>query len=118
MGITTVQATIMDLGKKVSASDEFLVDTGASYTVIPKKMADQLGLKPVRSQKFSLADGTTIQRNLSSAIVKLDDNEAATTVVIGQKDDSPILGVITLEGMGLMVDPFKRKLLPMRLLFG
>lgn len=118
MGITTVQATIMDLGKKVSASDEFLVDMGASYTVIPKKIADRLGLKPTKSQKFSLADGTTIQRNLSSAIVKFDGNEAATTVVIGQKDDSPILGAITLEGMGLMVDPFKRKLIPMKLLFG
>ena len=118
MGITTVQATIMDLSKKISVSDEFLVDTGSSYTVIPNKMADQLGLKSTKSQKFSLADGTTIQRNLSSAIVKLDGNEAATTVVIGQKDDSPILGVITLEGMGLMVDPFKRKLLPMKLLFG
>ncbi|HEY4474601.1 hypothetical protein A2627_05490 [Candidatus Woesebacteria bacterium RIFCSPHIGHO2_01_FULL_39_28] len=116
MGITTIQATIMDLGKKKKISDEFLVDTGAAYTVIPKKMADHLGLKPTRSQKFSLADGTTIQRNLGSAIVKFDGNEAATTVVIGQKDDSPIMGVVTLEGMGLMVDPFSRKLRPMKLM--
>jgi len=57
-----------------------------------------------------------VQRKLSSAIVKIDGNEAASTVVIGQKDDSPLLGVVTLEGMGLMVDPFKRKLRPMRLM--
>lgn len=57
-----------------------------------------------------------MQRKLSSAIVKIDGNEAASTVVIGQKDDSPLLGVVTLEGMGLMVDPFKRKLRPMRLM--
>ena len=79
-------------------------------------MAENLELKPIRSPKFSLADGTTVERKLSSAVVKIDGNEAASTVVIGQKDDSPLLGVITLEGMGLMVDPFSRKLRPMRLM--
>ena len=116
MGITTIQVTITDLTGKKKVSSEFLVDTGAAYTVVPKVMAEKLGLKPIRTQKFSLADGTTVQRKLSSAIVKIDGNEAASTVVIGQKDDSPLLGVVTLEGMGLMVDPFKRKLRPMRLM--
>ena len=86
MGITTIQVTITDLTGKKKVSSEFLVDTGAAYTVVPKVMAEKLGLKPIR------------------------------TVVIGQKDDSPLLGVVTLEGMGLMVDPFKRKLRPMRLM--
>lgn len=116
MGLTTIPVTITDLSGKKKVSSEFLVDTGAAYTVVPKKMAEKLGLKPIRTQKFSLADGTIVQRKLSSAIVKIDGNEAASTVVIGQKDDSPLLGVVTLEGMGLMVDPFKRRLRPMRLM--
>lgn len=118
MGLTNVIVTITNLKQTKKAKGRFLVDTGASYTVLPKKMADKLGLKPSQTQDFSLADGTTIQRQLSSALVKLDGHEAATTVVIGQKDDSPLLGVITLEGMGLMIHPFERKLIPMHLILG
>lgn len=118
MGITSISATITDLTGRKKVSGEFLVDTGAAYTVLPKVMAEKLGLKSQKTQRFSLADGSTVQRELSSAIIKIDGQEAASTVVIGQKDDSPLIGVITLEGMGLMVDPFKRKLIPMRLMLG
>ena len=118
MGITNVSVTVTNLNQTKKVSGKFLVDTGAAYTVLPKKMADQLKLKDIRTQIFSLADGTTIQRKLSSAVVKLDGHEAATTVVIGQKDDSALLGAITLEGMGLMVDPFSRKLRAMKLMLG
>ena len=118
MGIITISTTITDLTGKRKVSGEFLVDTGAAYTVLPKNMAEKLGLKSQKTQKFSLADGSIVQRKLSSAIVKIDGQEAASTVVIGQKDDSPLIGVITLENMGLMVDPFKRKLIPMKLMLG
>ncbi len=118
MGITNVSVSVTNLDQTKKVNGRFLVDTGAAYTVLPKKMADKLKLKAIRTQSFSLADGTTIKRKLSSAVVKLDDHEAATTVVIGQKDDSALLGVSTLEGMGLMVDPFKRKLRPMKLMLG
>lgn len=116
MGLTSVSITISNLTQTKKVSGDFLVDTGAAYTVLPKEMVDKLDLKLLRTQKFSLADGTIIQRRLSSAVIKLDGHEAATTVVVGQKDDSPLLGAITLEGMGLMVDPFKRKLIPMKLM--
>lgn len=118
MGITTILTTITDLTGKRKVSGKFLVDTGAAYTVLPKNMAEKLGLKSQKTQSFSLADGSTVQRKLSSAIIKIDGQEAASTVVIGQKDDSALIGVITLEGMGLMIDPFKRKLIPMRLMLG
>lgn len=118
MGLTNVIITVTDLKQTKKIKGKFLVDTGASFTVLPKSMADKLRLEPNRTQTFSLADGTTIKRSLSSAIVKLDGHEAATTVVIGQKNDSPLLGAITLEGMGLMVHPFERKLIPMKLMLG
>ena len=84
MGVTTIQTIITNLEGNKKVTGEFLVDTGTAYTVVPKKMAESLGLKPIKSQKFSLADGTTVQRKLGSAIVKIDGNEAASTVVIGQ----------------------------------
>ncbi len=118
MGITSISATITDLSGTRKTTGNFLVDTGASYTVLPKSMADKLKLKPERSQEFSLADGSTVKRSLGSAVVKIDGKQAATTVVLGKKDDSPLLGAVTLEGMGLMVDPFNRKLREMKLMLG
>lgn len=117
MGITTIDAIISnveDPAKK--ASDKFMVDTGAAYTVVPQKLAKKLALKPVKTQEFVLADGTTVKRKLGYAFVEIDGDRAPSTVVIGEKDDSALIGVVTLENMGLMVDPFKRKLRPMRLM--
>ena len=117
MGITTIFTTISNLqDPKKKVSGKFLVDTGAAYTVVPKDMAEKLSLKPTKTQEFTLADGTSVKRKLSHAMVEINGDKAPSTVVIGERDDSPLIGVVTLEGMGLMVDPFKRKLRPMRLM--
>ena len=119
MGITNIEVTITNIeNRKKKASGEFMVDTGAGYTVIPYTMSKQLDLKPTKNQKFSLADGSIVRRNLSYAMVEFEGNKAPSTVILGEKGDSALLGVITLENMGLMVDPFKRKLLPMKLMLG
>ncbi len=36
-------------------------------------------------------------------------------VIVGERGDDPLLGVTTLEGFGLILDPFRRKLRPMQL---
>lgn len=116
MGITTILATITNLDGKEKVTAEFMVDTGAAYTVVPLALAKKLGLVPTKTQKFSLADGTVVNRKLGHAMVEINGDKAPSTVVIGEKGDSPLIGVITLENMGLMVDPFKRQLRPMRLM--
>jgi len=117
MGITTISATITSLeNPKNKVSGKFMVDTGAAYTVLPQALVDKLHLKPVKTQEFTLADGTTVARRLGHAMVEIDGDRAPSIVVLGERDDSPLIGVVTLENMGLMVDPFKRKLRPMRLM--
>lgn len=118
MGITTIPITITNLGGKKSIQSDFLVDTGASYTVVPGAMAKKLGLKVDRVQKFSLADGTVMERGLGFAMIEIDGQKAPSTVVVGKSGDSPLLGALTLENMGLMVDPFSRKLRSMKLMLG
>lgn len=116
MGLTkvTLQITNPENPKK-SLRDEFLVDSGAFYTVLPKKMVDKLGLKPNFQQQFSLADGTTIQRPIGSAYIIFEGKKTASPVVLGKPNDSPLLGVLTLEALGLILDPFQRKLHPAKL---
>lgn len=95
---------------------EFLVDSGALYTVIPKNIWQNLNLKPDRKQKFSLADGTVIERKIGSAFVEYQGTRTATPVVLGEKHDSQLLGIITLEALGLVLNPFERKLYPAKLM--
>lgn len=119
MGITKVKLTIKNpLNGGDAMEEEFLVDSGAHYTVIPQDMVKKLGIKKSYTQEFVLADGKIIKRDIGSAFVTFEGKELAVPVVLGRKGDSPLLGVTTLEGFGLMIDPFKRRIYPSRLMLG
>ncbi|MBI4137159.1 clan AA aspartic protease [Candidatus Roizmanbacteria bacterium] len=111
MGLTTVDLTIKNPHQSDKhASENFLVDSGASYTVVPEAMVRKLNLKPSFDREFTLADGKKVRRSIGSAIVRYGNEEISSPVVLGKKGDSALLGVITLESFGLALDPFQRKL--------
>lgn len=115
MVITYIQGQVK--GPKGKEADvRFLVDSGATYSVLPKAVWQQIGLKPKRKMTFTLADGTTIERSISETYVILPQGEAHTPVVLGEDGDQPLLGVVTLEILGLVFNPFDRTLQPMRML--
>lgn len=117
MGITTVTLKIQNpTDPKKQTEAEFLVDSGASYTVIPKDLVEKLELKPEFTQKFVLADGKVVKRQVGSAFVEFAGRRTASPIVLGQKGDSLLLGVLTLEALGLALDPFQRKLYPAKLM--
>jgi predicted aspartyl protease len=93
-----------------------LVDSGAVYSLLPLKVWRRLGLKPKRKELFQLADGTTVERKVSECYVTYGRSGAHSPVILGEPgDDEPLLGAVTLETLGLMLDPFSRRLRPMRL---
>lgn len=65
---------------------------------------------------FSLADGTTVEREVSECYFVLPQGEAHSPVILGEPDDEALLGTVTLETLGLVLNPFKRTLQPMRML--
>lgn len=89
---------------------KFLVDSGATYTVVSGEVLKKLGIKPLREEEFDLADGKTIKRKVGAAIYDYDGIKGAAPVLFGEKDDSMLLGIFTLEALGLSLDPLKRKL--------
>jgi len=93
----------------------FLVDTGAAYTVLPRSVWSRLRLRPHRTVEFDLADGSVISRPLSECWSEIRGASATSPVVLGEAQDGPLLGVATLETLGLMVNPLSRELVPMRL---
>jgi clan AA aspartic protease len=113
MGMTYVEGTVGDDGKQFDEV-RFLVDSGAMYSLIPKATWIKLGLYPHRQFKFELADGQIIERPMSECRIKLLGFEGHTPVVLGEEGDEPLLGTITLEQFGFVLDPFKRKLIPVK----
>jgi clan AA aspartic protease len=97
-------------------SVRFLVDTGAVYTVLPQRVWRGLGLRGDRVVEFTLADGTAIRRDVSECRIQVEGRSATSPVVLGGSTDAPLLGAVTLETLGLMVNPLTRELLPMRLM--
>jgi len=115
MGITYVEGQVKGpSGKKETV--QFLVDSGATYSLLPKKVWETIGLEPQRMLSFSLADGTLIERSVSEAFVIFPQGEAHTPVILGEEGDEALLGVVTLEILGLVFNPFDRTLHPMRML--
>ena len=103
-------------GRGQSIGVRFLVDTGAVYTVLPEDVWHALKLKPQRTVEFSLADGTIISRQVSECRFTIEGQSATSPVVLGASEDAPLLGAVTLETIGLMVNPLSRELLPMRMM--
>ena len=89
---------------------KFLVDSGASYTVVPENILKKIGIKPEGKEDFFLADGRSISRKVGNALYEYEGIQRAAPVLFGEKDDSLLLGTFTLEALGLTLDPFKRKL--------
>jgi clan AA aspartic protease len=114
MGLTVVEGSVR--GPAGAAVVGFLVDSGATYTLLPYDVWQAIGLAPKRAMSFSLADGTTVDRAVSECHITLPQGEAHTPVVLGSPGDEALLGMVTLEILGLVLNPFTRELQPMRML--
>ncbi len=115
MGITYIEGQVKGPRGK-PASVKFLIDSGATYTLLPKAVWKRIGLKPKRKMSFTLADGSPINRAVSEVYIKLTQGKAHTPVILGEENDQALLGVVTLEILGLVFNPFDRTLQPMRML--
>ena len=118
MGISYVEGTVRGpTGRE--ARVRFLIDSGAIYSLLPNAVWKEIGLTATREMEFALADGTAISRPVSECQITLPQGPGGghTPVVLGEPGDpEALLGVVTLEILGLVFDPFRRALHPMRAL--
>ena len=91
------------------------MDSGAVYSIVPARVLRQLGLKPHSRRTFTLPDGSEITRPIADAVFRLDGGQGTSPVIFGEEHDSVLLGTVSLEALGVILDPMKRELrrLPM-----
>jgi predicted aspartyl protease len=119
MGLTHVSARIANPARPSrTAAVRLLVDSGAVYSVVPASILRRLGIRAHSRRTFILADGTEITRRIGDATFLLEGYRAASPVIFGQKDDSALLGTVSLESLGLILDPLKRVLRPLPMVLG
>jgi len=94
---------------------DFMIDSGAVYSLVPKGELEKLGIIPYRKMEFFLADGTKITREVGDAYFEYKGDGGAAPVVFGEEGDEPLLGATALESCGLVLNPYRRELYPMRM---
>ncbi|MGH7493880.1 MAG: aspartyl protease [bacterium] len=114
MGISFVSVKVANPADPARSLEEnFMVDSGAVYSVVPRQHLQQIGITPHSVRSFILANGEQIDREVGSAIFEYQGRRGDSLVIFGEEGDSPLLGATTLEGFGLVLDPFRRELRPM-----
>jgi len=92
---------------------EFLVDSGAVYSFVPRPLLERLGIQAHSRQKFRLADGSTIERDRGDALFFYRGARGAAPVIFGESGDATLLGAVSLESLGYVLDAIRRDLIPL-----
>jgi len=117
MGLTHIKVNIANPAKPRQALElSFLVDSGAVYSVVPAALLRKLQIRPHSKRTFIMADGSEITRKIGDVLFRLNGRQGAAPVIFGKKQDSTLLGSISLEAVGMMLDPMKRELRPLPML--
>jgi len=117
MGYVRVRGTIANaLDHDLKTELEFIVDTGAIYTVVTKSIADKVKLKELGKRRFKMADRGVVEFPVSEAYVTIGNDGVTSLVAIADERTPVLLGVRTLELLGLQVDPVSGKLTSLELM--
>jgi clan AA aspartic protease len=111
MGLPRVTAKITAPRDSVKSYEAvFLVDTGATDSLVPAPELDKIGLRREGKMTYELADGQVREYAYGLARIQFLGEITAGRVIFGDPDCEPLLGVTALESVGIMVDPASKTL--------
>ena len=112
MGIMRVNATIRNPAEPSRAWEgTFLVDTGAIDCVVPRQHLEAIGLEPIDSRVYGLADGSEIQMDVTMARIEFMGGITGKDVIMAEDESAePLLGVTVLESLGIEIDARNERL--------
>ena len=111
MGITHVDVTIRNPAEPERCwKGPFLVDTGAIDSLVPRPCLEAIGIEPEGQRVYELADGSEIEMDVAVARIEFMGEFVGGTILFGDADAEPLLGVTTLESVGVEIDPQNQRL--------
>ena len=111
MGLTHVTARVRNPADPERFwQGEFLVDTGATDCLIPKQYLEEIGLAEKGQRRYGLADGSELKMSVTTGDIEFMGEVVGATIVMGDEDSEPLLGVTALESVGIEVDPRNQEL--------
>ena len=114
MGLTVLELEVANPAEpQVTEKVEFLIDSGAAYSVVPTPILQRLAIKPLTEETFRLGDGSNVVRKKGAALFKHGERVGGADVIFGEEGDSNLLGALTLGALGLSLDPLRRELKPL-----
>lgn len=110
MGLTYVRIHVSKEKGGPTRSFRVLVDTGATYSMLPRTVLEALDVPPEDRVLIRLGDGRRMERPLCAVYVRYGTRAAWTQVLMGERGDASVLGALTLEELRLQIDPRSRRL--------
>ena len=112
MGKLTVTIGVGDQHGTHFEDIEVIVDTGSTFTAVPRTLLQNLGVPVERSAQSRLADGATAPVDIGWTMIRLEDQTFPTQVIFAGQNQPALLGVVALEQALLAVDPVGQQLVP------
>lgn len=117
MGYVKVNGVVANpLKRDLRVELEFIADTGAIYSVVPSGVAEKLGLRVTDKRRFKIASGNIVEYPVTEAYIEVEGKGVTSLVALAPEKTPTLLGVTTLELLGLQVDPITGKLTPLELM--
>ena len=112
MGIMRVNAIVRNPADLQRAWEgTFLVDTGAIDCVVPRKHLEAIGLVPLDSRVYGLADGSDIRMDVTTGVIEFMGGRTGKDVIMAEDESAePLLGVTVLESLGIEIDARNERL--------
>ncbi|NPA69927.1 MAG: aspartyl protease [Crenarchaeota archaeon] len=109
MGIICIRVKICNLDRSKCVETDAIVDTGSTLSVVPREIAKELDLRTVRVDKVRTGAGT-IELEAAAAVIEILGKQTLNDVWISDNIDTVLIGAVTLECLGLRVDPITGRL--------
>jgi clan AA aspartic protease len=111
MGLTHVTVRLRSLSSPNGEYEaDFLVDTGATDSLVPSAELNRIGVQPVGRTAYELANGTIQEYPFGLVEIVFMGEVTAGRVIFGPDNIEPLLGVTALESVGITIDPATRTL--------
>ena len=91
---------------------ELLVDTGATYTLLPGEVVRHLGLATPWRRTATLASGEDVTYPMGQVLMRLNGEEMPTIFLAGRPGCQGLIGAVTLEEFALAANPVRQRLVP------